>query len=149
MAKIIAVNTSEKKGVIKQPVEMGECMVDFGIKGDAHGGNWHRQISLLGQESIDKMIDMGVEGLEPGKFAENITTEDIELFTLPIGTQIAINNVLLEVTQIGKECHSGCAIKKQVGDCIMPREGIFVKVLSNGEIRPGDEIVVKKTKNEN
>lgn len=143
MAKVIAVNISEKKGVIKQPVEIGECIVDFGIKGDAHGGNWHRQISLLGQESIDKMITMGVEGLDPGKFAENITTEGIELFTLPIGTQIAINNVLLEVTQIGKECHSGCAIKKQVGDCIMPREGIFVKVLGNGEIRPGDELVVK------
>lgn len=149
MAKVIAVNTSEKKGVIKQPVEIGECIVDFGIKGDAHGGNWHRQISLLGQESIDKMIAMGVEGLDPGKFAENITTEGIELFTLPIGTQIAINNVLLEVTQIGKECHSGCAIKKQVSDCIMPREGIFVKVLSNGAVRPGDEIVVKKAKNEN
>ncbi|PKM61249.1 MAG: MOSC domain-containing protein [Firmicutes bacterium HGW-Firmicutes-4] len=149
MAKVIAVNTSEKKGVIKQPVEIGECIVDFGIKGDAHGGNWHRQISLLGQESIDKMIAMGVAGLDPGKFAENITTEGIELFTLPIGTQIAINNVLLEVTQIGKECHSGCAIKKQVGDCIMPREGIFVKVLSNGAVRPGDEIVVKKAKNEN
>lgn len=143
MAKVIAVNTSTKKGVIKQPIEVSECMVDFGIKGDAHGGNWHRQISLLGQKSIDKMIAIGVEGLDPGKFAENITTEGIELFTLPIGTKIEINNVLLEVTQIGKECHSGCAIKKQVGDCIMPREGIFVKVLSNGEIRPGDKIVVK------
>ena len=143
MAKVIAVNTSTKKSVIKQPIEVSECMVDFGIKGDAHGGNWHRQISLLGQKSIDKMIAIGVEGLDPGKFAENITTEGIELFTLPIGTKIEINNVLLEVTQIGKECHSGCAIKKQVGDCIMPREGIFVKVLSNGEIRPGDKIVVK------
>jgi len=143
MAKVIAVNTSDRKGVIKHPVEVGECLVDFGIKGDAHGGNWHRQISLLGQESIDKMTAMGVEGLDPGKFAENLTTEGIELFTLPIGTQMEINGVLLEVTQIGKECHKGCAIKQQVGDCIMPREGIFVKVLKNGEIRSGDEIIIK------
>ena len=143
MAKVIAVNISDKKGVIKHPVEVGECRVDFGIKGDAHGGNWHRQISLLGQESIDKMTAMGVAGLDPGKFAENLTTEGIELFTLPVGTQMEINGVLLEVTQIGKECHKGCAIKQQVGDCIMPREGIFVKVLKNGEIRPGDEIIIK------
>lgn len=143
MAKVIAVNISDRKGVIKQPVEVGECLVDFGIKGDAHGGNWHRQISLLGQESIDKMTAMGVEGLDPGKFAENLTTEGIELFTLPVGTQMEINGVLLEVTQIGKECHTGCAIKRKVGDCIMPREGIFVKVLKNGEIRPGDEIILK------
>lgn len=143
MAKVIAVNISDKKGVIKQPVEVGECRIDFGLKGDAHGGNWHRQISLLGQESIDKMTAMGVAGLDPGKFAENLTTEGIELFTLPVGTQMEINGVLLEVTQIGKECHKGCAIKQQVGDCIMPREGIFVKVLKNGEIRPGDEIIIK------
>ncbi|MBC3803005.1 MOSC domain-containing protein [Acetobacterium fimetarium] len=143
MAKVIAVNISDKKGVIKHPVAVGECLVDFGIKGDAHGGNWHRQISLLGQESIDKMTAMGVAGLDPGKFAENLTTEGIELFTLPVGTQMEINGVLLEVTQIGKECHKGCAIKQQVGDCIMPREGIFVKVLKNGEIRPGDEIIIK------
>lgn len=143
MAKVIAVNISDRKGVIKQTVEVGECLVDFGIKGDAHGGNWHRQISLLGQESIDKMTAMGVEGLDPGKFAENLTTEGIELFTLPVGTQMEINGVLLEVTQIGKECHTGCAIKRKVGDCIMPREGIFVKVLKNGEIRPGDEIILK------
>ena len=143
MAKVTAVNISDRKGVIKQPVEVGECLVDFGIKGDAHGGNWHRQISLLGQESIDKMTAMGVEGLHPGKFAENLTTEGIELFTLPVGTQMEINGVLLEVTQIGKECHTGCAIKRKVGDCIMPREGIFVKVLKNGEIRPGDEIILK------
>jgi len=143
MAKVTAVNISDRKGVIKQPVEVGECLVDFGIKGDAHGGNWHRQISLLGQESIDKMTAMGVEGLDPGKFAENLTTEGIELFTLPVGTQMEINGVLLEVTQIGKECHTGCAIKRKVGDCIMPREGIFVKVLKNGEIRPGDEIILK------
>ena len=143
MAKVTAVNISDRKGVIKQPVEVGECLVDFGIKGDAHGGNWHRQISLLGQESIDKMTAMGVEGLDPGKFAENLTTEGIELFTLAVGTQMEINGVLLEVTQIGKECHTGCAIKRKVGDCIMPREGIFVKVLKNGEIRPGDEIILK------
>lgn len=140
MAKVTAVNISDRKGVIKHPVQAGEFVVDFGIKGDAHGGNWHRQVSLLGQESIDKMTAMGVEGLDPGKFAENLTTEGIELFTLPVGTKMDINGVLLEVTQIGKECHKGCAIKNQVGDCIMPREGIFVKVLKGGEIKAGDEI---------
>ncbi|NTW71608.1 MAG: MOSC domain-containing protein [Eubacteriaceae bacterium] len=140
MAKVTAVNISDRKGVIKHPIPVGEFVVDFGIKGDAHGGNWHRQVSLLGQESIDKMTAMGVEGLDPGKFAENLTTEGIELFTLPVGTKMDINGVLLEVTQIGKECHIGCAIKNQVGDCIMPREGIFVKVLKGGEIKAGDEI---------
>lgn len=142
MAHVIDINISEKKGVPKQPIESAECVVDFGIRGDAHGGNWHRQISLLGVESINKMKELGVKGLSSGKFAENITTEGIELYGLPIGTKLKINEVVLEVTQIGKECHQKCAIYHQVGNCIMPKEGIFAKVLKEGTIRPGDEIVI-------
>ncbi|MBP1918885.1 MOSC domain-containing protein [Youngiibacter multivorans] len=140
MARVVAVNISDRKGVIKTPVEMGEFQTDLGLKGDAHSGNWHRQVSLLAQESIDKMSARGILELTSGKFAENLTTEGIELFTLPVGTRMEIGEVLMEVTQIGKECHRGCQIMKMVGDCIMPREGIFTKILRNGVIRPGDEI---------
>jgi MOSC domain-containing protein YiiM len=140
MAKVLAVNISEKKGVIKHPIEKGYFEVDHGLVGDAHAGNWHRQVSLLGQESIDKMTAMGIEGLCTGKFAENITTEGIELFTLPVGTRLKIGETVMEVTQIGKECHAGCQIRTQVGDCIMPREGIFAKVIEAGWIKPGDNI---------
>jgi len=140
MAKVIAINISEKKGIEKRPIEQGEFIENFGLKGDVHGGDWHRQVSLLAQESIDKAKAMGIEGLSAGKFAENITTEGIELHTLPIGTRFEINGVLFEVTQIGKECHRKCAIFKKVGDCIMPREGIFAKVLKGGIVKPGDEI---------
>lgn len=142
MAKVLAVNISETKGVIKHPIEKGYFEVNHGLVGDAHAGNWHRQVSLLGQESIDKMTAMGIEGLCTGKFAENITTEGMELFTLPVGTKLRIGETLMEVTQIGKECHVGCQIRTQVGDCIMPREGIFTKVLEAGWIKPGDEIEV-------
>lgn len=142
MAKVTAVNISDKKGIIKKPIEKGYFKVDHGLVGDAHADNWHRQVSLLGQESIDKMIKAGVEGLSPGKFAENLTTEGIILYELPIGTKLKIGEVIMEVTQIGKECHHGCAIKKQVGDCIMPREGIFTKVLVPGWIKPWDEIEI-------
>lgn len=140
VAKVLAVNISEKKGVIKHPIEKGYFEVNHGLVGDAHAGNWHRQVSLLGQESIDKMTAMGVKGLCMGKFAENLTTVGIELFTLPIGTRLKIGETIMEVTQIGKECHTGCEIRKLVGDCIMPREGIFTKVLQAGWIKPGDEI---------
>lgn len=140
MAKVLAVNISEKKGVIKHPMEKGYFEVDHGLVGDAHAGKWHRQVSLLGQESIDKMTAMGIEGLCTGKFAENLTTEGIEIFTLPVGTKLRIGETLMEVTQIGKECHVGCQIRTQVGDCIMPREGIFTRVLKAGWIKPGDEI---------
>lgn len=140
MARVVAVNISDRKGVIKTPVDMGEFQTDLGLKGDAHGGNWHRQVSLLAQESIDKMSAKGILELTSGKFAENLTTEGIELFTIPVGTRLEIGEVLMEVTQIGKECHRGCQIMKMVGDCIMPREGIFAKILRNGVIRPGDEI---------
>lgn len=142
MAKVVSLNISETKGVIKIPVESVEIKVDHGIIGDAHAGNWHRQISLLANESIDKMIAKGATGLNPGKFAENITTEGIELFTLPVGTVLKIGETVHEVTQIGKECHHGCAIKQQVGDCVMPREGIFTKVIKPGIIKVGDEITI-------
>jgi MOSC domain-containing protein YiiM len=144
MAKVVAINISTKKGVPKTTIDEGECIVDFGLKGDAHGGNWHRQISLLGQESIDKMKALGVKGLCSGKFAENITTEGIELYSLPVGSRFEISNVTFEVTQIGKECHQKCAIYQQIGDCIMPKEGIFVKVLKSGVIRAGDQIIPVK-----
>jgi len=142
MPHIKAINISEKKGVIKHPIQEGDFIVDWGLKGDAHGGNWHRQVSLLGQESIDKMTALGIEGLCTGKFAENLTTEGIELYSLPIGTKLKINDVEMIVTQIGKECHVGCQIRTQVGDCIMPREGIFTKILHPGTIRPGDKIEI-------
>lgn len=144
MARVVEVNISTKKGVVKTPVKQGKMIVNFGIEGDAHGGNWHRQVSLLAQESIDKMIQMGVEGLEPGKFAENITTEGIQLHTLPVGTKLQIGECLTEVTQIGKKCHQHCEIYKKIGMCIMPTEGIFVKVLSEGTIHAGDEILIRK-----
>lgn len=142
MASVISINTSEKKGTFKYPVAEGRLRCDFGIEGDAHGGPWHRQISLLAQESIDKMTALGVEGLTPGKFAENITTKGIELHTLPIGTRLQIGECVTEVTQIGKECHQHCEIFKKVGKCIMPLEGIFVKVITEGTIKPGDGIAV-------
>jgi MOSC domain-containing protein YiiM len=142
MAKVTAINISEKKGVPKTTIPEGEFVVDFGLKGDAHGGNWHRQVSLLGQESIDKMSALGIKGLCTGKFAENITTEDITLYELPVGSKFEIGECLFEVTQIGKECHKKCAIYHQIGDCIMPKEGIFAKVLKGGIVRPGDEIIV-------
>jgi len=142
MGKVTAINISEKKGVPKTTIGVGEFIVDFGLKNDAHGGNWHRQVSFLGQESIDKMTALGIKGLCTGKFAENITTEGIELYTLPIGTRMDIGGVIFEVTQIGKECHQKCAIYHQIGDCIMPKEGIFARVIKGGIIRPGDEIIV-------
>ncbi|WPC39221.1 MOSC domain-containing protein [Clostridium sp. JS66] len=142
MAKVVAVNISEVKGVIKKPIERGFFKENYGLEGDAHAGDWHRQVSLLSKESIDKMKAMGVEGLSSGKFAENLTTEGITLYELPIGTKLKIGETLMEVTQIGKECHKGCAIRSQVGDCIMPREGIFTKVLRGGYIKSGDVIEV-------
>lgn len=142
MAKVVSINISPKKGTFKYPVESAELRRDLGIVGDAHAGNWHRQISLLAQESIDSMTAMGVTDLVPGKFAENITTGGIELYSLPIGTRLRIGACEVEVTQIGKECHQHCEIYKKVGKCVMPTEGIFIKVLSEGTIYPGDEIAV-------
>lgn len=142
MAKVIAVNISKKKGLIKKPVESVHLVEKLGIEGDAHAGNWHRQVSLLDQASVDKMTALGVEGLTPGIFAENITTEGIALHALPIGTRLRVGETELEVTQIGKECHAHCQVYQQVGMCIMPTEGIFTIVIRGGEIRAGDAIEV-------
>lgn len=142
MAKVVAINISEKKGTIKTPISVGEFKMDHGLVGDAHAGDWHRQVSLLGQESIDKMIKLGAKDLTPGKFAENLTTKGICLYELPIGTRLKIGETIQEVTQIGKTCHSGCEIKKLTGDCIMPREGIFTKIIKSGTILPEDEIII-------
>jgi len=143
MASILSINTSPKKGTFKYPVPEAELKIDHGIVGDAHAGHWHRQISLLGQESVDRMIALGAGDLKPGMFAENITTEGIELFTLPVGTRLRLGACLTEVTQIGKECHQHCEIYKKVGRCAMPLEGIFVKVITEGTIYPGDAITVE------
>ena len=141
MAKIIAVNISEKKGTPKKSIQEGVLIENFGLEGDAHAGKWHRQISLLGIESIEKAKGMRTDGLCHGVFAENLTTEGIELYTLPIGTKLKIGSeAILEVTQIGKECHEGCAVSKLVGQCVMPKEGIFAKVIQGGAVRPEDEI---------
>jgi MOSC domain-containing protein YiiM len=142
MAKVVAVNISTEKGVPKKSVEFGEVIENYGIKGDAHTGDWHRQVSFLAQESIEKMKSFGVEGLSAGSFAENITTEGIELYSLAVGAKFQINGAMFEVTQIGKECHSKCAIYHQAGECIMPKEGIFARVLKGGIIRPDDRILV-------
>lgn len=144
MAEIKAVCISEKKGEQKHPVEEILLKADYGIQGDAHAGNWHRQVSLLASESVAKVQKVLNFQLEPGAFAENILTEGIELFTLPIGTKMQIGSAVGEVTQIGKECHQGCAIRELAGDCVMPREGIFVKILQDGSAKPGDEIKVIK-----
>lgn len=138
-----AVNISETKGVVKTPVDSVVLVEDYGIEGDAHSGKGKRQVSLLAQESVDKMIAMtGRKDLTEGVFAENITVEGLELHTLPVGTKLKIGETLHVVSQIGKECHSGCAIMKQVGHCIMPREGVFTQVLKGGVVRPGDVIEV-------
>lgn len=142
MAKIVSINISTKKGVIKEPISKAELKIDHGIVGDAHAGNWHRQISMLAEESIQKMKDKGFNHLKFGDFAENITTEGIVVHTLPVGTKLKIGECEVEVTQIGKKCHNGCAIKQTTGDCVMPREGIFVKVLKEGTIQPNDIIEV-------
>ena len=142
MASVVAINLSPKKGTFKYPIEQAHLLPDFGIEGDAHAGKWHRQVSLLGQESVDKMIAMGVPDLTPGKFAENITTQGIDLVSLPVGSRLQVGEVLMEVTQIGKECHQHCQIYHQVGMCVMPSEGIFTRILNEGVIQAGDEIMV-------
>lgn len=146
MAKIIAVCKSEKKGTVKENVGEGLFEENFGLAGDAHADCCtHRQVSLLDMSSINKMRKLGLK-VNPGDFAENLTTEGIELVSLPIGTRVnAGKEVVLEITQIGKECHSGCAIFKQVGKCIMPKEGVFAKVIQGGVIKTGDQLNVKKS----
>lgn len=140
--KIVAVCTSEKKGMRKKNIGQSELVENFGIKDDAHGGDWHRQVSLLALESIDKMRNLGLD-VNPGDFAENLTTEGMDLVSLPLGTKLKIGESGLgEVTQIGKECHTRCAIYYQAGDCVMPKEGIFIKVLQGGPVAVGDSIEV-------
>lgn len=141
MAKVIAVCISEKKGTMKHPVDSVQLKKEHGIIGDAHAGNWHRQVSLLADKSVEKMRAKFPD-IPIGAFAENILTEGIELCTLPIGTKLRIGETLLEVTQIGKECHADCAIRQQVGDCVMPREGIFAIVLEEGIVKAGDAISI-------
>ena len=137
---IVAVCTSKKKGIRKRNVGEAELKVDWGIVGDAHAANWHRQVSLLALESIEKMRALGLN-VGPGSFAENLTTQGLNLLSLPLGSQVRVGDeVLLEITQHGKVCHDRCAIYRQVGDCVMPREGIFARVIKGGQIRTNDAI---------
>jgi MOSC domain-containing protein YiiM len=137
---VLAVCTSLKKGERKIPVSAVELVINHGIAGDAHAGDGHRQISLLAQESIDKMRAMGLS-VSPGDFAENITTTGIDLVSLAIGSRLLLGSTLLEVTQIGKECHTRCAIFYQAGDCVMPKEGLFARVLKGGVVTAGSELL--------
>ena len=143
MATVVAVCISEKKGTVKASVPEIYVKENCGVVGDAHFGESHRQVSLLAMESVDKMRDR-IQNIEAGDFAENILTSGVCLYEIPVGAKIKIGTALLEVTQIGKDCHNeGCAIKRQTGECVMPREGIFASVLKGGSIKPGDEIVVR------
>ncbi len=139
---IKAISISKEQGTKKYNVPSAELKIDFGIEGDAHAGNWHRQVSLLAEESIEKMRAKGAT-VTSGDFAENITTEGIDLQSLTIGSKLRLGSEAeVEITQFGKECHSGCAIFQQIGDCIMPREGVFAKVTKPGQIKTGDTIEI-------
>ena len=141
--KIAAISISKKKGIPKTNVDDATLLKDFGVEGDAHAGKWHRQVSLLAIESIQKMRDAGLPKIRPGAFAENITTEFIDIPNLKVGNRIKIGDeVKLEITQIGKDCHTKCAIYYKVGDCVMPTEGIFAKVINSGQICMGDKVSV-------
>ena len=140
--KVLSVNISEKKGTPKTKVDPGVLIENFGFEGDAHAGHWHRQVSLLAAESIEKAKNGPINGLCHGVFAENITTEGIELYSLPVGTRLRVGECVLQISQIGKECHKGCAISKLVGKCVMPREGVFATVEKGGKVYAGDEIEV-------
>ena len=142
MAEVVAVCISTLKGVPKKEVPEVELKIDHGIVGDAHAGNWHRQVSILGADSVQKLQEKITIQLKPGDFAENILVEGICVYHLPVGTMVRLGTALCQVTQIGKECHQDCAIRKAAGDCVMPREGIFVKVLEDGAVRPGDRLEV-------
>ncbi len=145
MAKIIAVCTSERKGTTKADVKTGYLRQDYGLEGDAHADCCtHRQVSLLAVESIEKMRRLKSD-IGPGDFAENLTTEGIDLVSLPVGTQVSVGEeVILEISQIGKECHAGCAIFQQIGKCIMPKEGIFARVIRGGPVKTGDPISTRE-----
>ncbi len=140
--RIVAVSISFRKSIKKTNIREGRLIESIGLENDAHAGYWHRQVSLLSMESIAKIRDNGLD-VRPGDFAENITTEGIRLWELPVGTRMRLGKeALVEVTQIGKECHDRCAIYHQVGDCVMPREGIFARVIKGGPIKPEDRIHV-------
>jgi molybdopterin adenylyltransferase len=141
--RVVSVNTAAEKGVQKAPQPAIRLLVEHGVEGDAHAGPWHRQVSLLANESVEKMRAQGLD-VAPGAFGENVTTEGIVVYQLPVGTRLRLGEALVEVTQIGKVCHDRCAIYYQAGDCVMPREGIFVRVLEGGEVRPGDAIELEK-----
>jgi MOSC domain-containing protein YiiM len=145
MAKIIAVCKSKEKGTRKKHVAEGTLKEDYGLVGDAHADCCtRRQVSLLAMENSDKMRRLGFE-VGPGDFAENLTTQGLELISLPVGTEISVGkNVLLEVTRIGRECHSGCAIRQEIGKCIMPREGIFARAIRGDRVRAGDDVRIEK-----
>ena len=142
MAKVLAICISEVRGVQKHPVPEAELREGHGIVGDAHAGNWHRQVSLLSQESVDTLQEKITMRLKPGDFAENILLEGLSVHTLPVGARLKIGTAVCEVTQIGKTCHQDCPIRQAAGDCVMPREGIFVKVLQSGHVKPGDEVTL-------
>lgn len=141
MGKIFSVNISENKGTVKHPVERALVIEGFGLEGDAHGGGWHRQVSLLDIESI-RAAGQGKADLKPGDFAENITTEGLALADVQKGDMLKAGTCVLEITQIGKECHGACEIKKLAGDCIMPRRGVFARIIAGGEVKPGDAIQI-------
>ncbi len=145
MGKVMAVCTSERRGIQKKDVKSGVFTVGFGLEGDAHAGNWHRQVSLLSFDKIEEFRSKGAH-VEFGAFGENLVVEGIDFRALPVGTLLRCGNVLLEMTQIGKECHTHCTIYHQVGDCIMPREGVFARVLEGGEIRTGDIMEIEERK---
>lgn len=142
MGKVLAVCISTKKGTQKENVKTAQLMEDFGLQNDAHAGKWHRQVSLLSFPKIEDFRARGAQ-VDFGAFGENLVVDEIDFKNLPVGTKLYCNDVVLEMTQIGKECHQGCAIYHQVGDCIMPREGVFAKVLKGGTISCGDEMIVK------
>jgi MOSC domain-containing protein YiiM len=139
--KVVAVCRSAHKGERKKNIEEGFLQAGQGLLTDAHGGDWHRMLSLLAMESIDSMRAKGLD-VGPGDFAENITTAGIELATLPVGTRLRLGDSLVEVTQIGKECHHRCAIYYQAGDCVMPREGIFARIIESGKVAVGDPVEI-------
>ena len=139
MGKIMAVCVSEQKGTQKKPVSTAKLFTDWGIEGDAHAGNWHRQVSLLSYDRVEEFRARGAD-VDPGAFGENLLVEGFDFKTLPIGTRFSCGDVVLELTQVGKQCHAHCQIYQQVGDCIMPREGVFTRVLRGGTITQGDEL---------
>lgn len=143
MGKILAVCISEKKGTLKKAISVGEMITDFGLKNDAHAGKWHRQISLLAVEAVRQFSNKYDMKVPAGAFGENLLVEGIDLKHLPVGTKLKCNDILLEITQIGKKCHLGCNIQKQTGECIMPNEGVFAIVLNGGTIKANDMITIE------